>query len=210
MDPKLVKRTVTDQFGPKTSETNRKRSIWTRGLTLGPIFLSRIPQVLKLICFFSTTSAFSKLIVLAINNWWSIPYFDCVLFHHLKLNWFWLELSFTRRASRIILDGINFYFDRCHDRNNLYNTSGNYFKHPEIPRESLFWNIKKSALNMSVIGGNTRIWKKVDQAVSKQRHHVETHLWVDQSQARVWIINDSHQHLVTKITKYQNLEFIDK
>ena len=62
---------------------------------------------------------------------------------------------------------------------------------------------------MSVIGGNTKIWKKGDQDVSKQRHHAETHQWADQSPARVWKTND-FQHQVTKIMKFRNLEFIDK
>ena len=83
------------------------------------------------------------------------------------------------------------------------------FKHLKIPRESLFRNIQKSALNMSVTGENTKIWKKGDRDVSRQRHLAETHPWEDQSLARVWIIND-FQHQVTKIMKFQNWEFIDK
>ena len=36
LDPKLANRTVIDQYGPKTSESDRDRRIWTQNLQIGP------------------------------------------------------------------------------------------------------------------------------------------------------------------------------
>ena len=44
LDPKLINRTVIDQFGPKTYKSDRDRPIWTQNLGTGPLSTNLDPK----------------------------------------------------------------------------------------------------------------------------------------------------------------------